>query len=284
VANRYCGNCGQELSPDNQFCPNCGRPVHETAQVSTPEADVNVPPPPAGQAAQAEAGQPGLPPPGTPQRGWGRRHPILTGCLSIVVLFFLIGIIGAALGGGGDETAGGGGGGGGNDGQQQERGQGQDQQQQDQQQNREQRNEGQGQEQETPEYTVGETATVGNVEWTVTDAYPTTVLTSDFGTEKQGNFVVVDFTFTNNRSEEVTLDPELHMILRDSRDREFGTDPDAWEYVPTDLNIFLEPVNPGISQDGRTIYEVPQDAQGFVLIVDDVEFLEDRTARYDLGF
>jgi hypothetical protein len=46
------------------------------------------------------------------------------------------------------------------------------------------------------------------------------------------------FTFTNNRTEEVTLDPELHMTLRDAQGREF---------VPTRLDIFLEPVNPGIS-------------------------------------
>jgi hypothetical protein len=134
-----------------------------------------------------------------------------------------------------------------------------------------------------PEYTVGQTATVGNIEWTVTDAYLTNQLRSGFGTQKRGRFVVVDFTFTNNRSEEVTLDPELHMTLKDSGGREFGTDPDAWEFVPTRLDIFLEPVNPGISQDGRVIYEVPPDAQGFVLILDDVEFWEDKSARYDLG-
>jgi predicted amidophosphoribosyltransferase len=43
---RYCGNCGHELSPEDRFCPNCGRPVHQTASVPTPEADVPVPPPP----------------------------------------------------------------------------------------------------------------------------------------------------------------------------------------------------------------------------------------------
>ena len=53
--------------------------------------------------------------------------------------------------------------------------------------------------------------------------------------------------------------------------------------MPTRLDIFLEPVNPGLSQDGRVIYEVPPDAQGFVLILDDVEFWEDKSARYDLG-
>src|SRR5215211_7773289 len=41
---RYCGNCGHELSLEDQLCPNCGRPVHRTARVPTPEADIPVPP------------------------------------------------------------------------------------------------------------------------------------------------------------------------------------------------------------------------------------------------
>ena len=44
MAQRYCTNCGTELGEEVRFCPNCGRPVHETAAVSTPEADVSVPP------------------------------------------------------------------------------------------------------------------------------------------------------------------------------------------------------------------------------------------------
>ena len=42
---RYCRSCGQELQPEDRFCAGCGRPVHATAQVPTPEADVPVPPP-----------------------------------------------------------------------------------------------------------------------------------------------------------------------------------------------------------------------------------------------
>src|SRR5918999_2508849 len=105
---RYCSNCGHELSPEDQFCPNCGTPVHRAATVPTPEADVPVPPPP-------EAEGTGAPDPGQPaqQPGWGRRHPILTGCLGIIVLLVLLGVLVTALsGGGGNETAGGGGGGG----------------------------------------------------------------------------------------------------------------------------------------------------------------------------
>src|SRR5215211_2133337 len=134
-----------------------------------------------------------------------------------------------------------------------------------------------------PEYTVGQTAKVGNVEWTVTDAFLTNQLKSDFGTQKRGRFVVVDFTFTNNRPEEVTLDPQLHLVLKDSQRREFGPDPDAWEFVPTNLDIFLEPVNPGVSKNGRVVYQVAPDAKGFRLTVDDVEFLEDKSAVFDLS-
>ena len=43
---RYCGNCGHALSPEDRFCRNCGYPVHQTARVPTPGADVPVPPPP----------------------------------------------------------------------------------------------------------------------------------------------------------------------------------------------------------------------------------------------
>jgi hypothetical protein len=55
MAERYCTNCGAELSEDDSFCGKCGRPVHETARVSTPEADVPVPPPPAHDEATAMA-------------------------------------------------------------------------------------------------------------------------------------------------------------------------------------------------------------------------------------
>jgi len=100
---RYCSNCGHELGDEGQFCPNCGSPVHRAAHVPTPEADVPVPQPPrAGGTGAAAPEQPA-------QRGFGRRHPILTGCLGIIVLLIVLSIIGAALGGGGGETAGGGG-------------------------------------------------------------------------------------------------------------------------------------------------------------------------------
>lgn len=105
LANRFCGNCGHELSPDDRFCPNCGRPVHQVTQVPTPEVAVPVPPPPV-QEDRSGASQSGA-----RQGGWRRRHPILTGCLAVVGLLVLLIVVAAAFGGG-DETAGGGSGGG----------------------------------------------------------------------------------------------------------------------------------------------------------------------------
>jgi hypothetical protein len=58
---------------------------------------------------------------------------------------------------------------------------------------------------------IGDPITVGDVEWTVTDARQTKQLTQQ-GVSKQfakidlGNFVIVDFDFTNNGSDPVTLD------------------------------------------------------------------------------
>jgi len=265
---RYCSNCGNELSPEDQFCQNCGTPVHQAATVPTPEADVPVPPPPqqsSGTVAppqQAEGSQ----------RAWPRRHPLLTGCLGLIGLFLLLIIALVAAGGGGD-----GGGGGGESAKKDEPRAAEDKKK------AEEKPQAEKKPKPKPEYTVGQTAKVANVEWEVTDAFLTDQLKSNFGTQKQGRFVVVDFTFTNNRDEEVTLDPDLHMILKDSKGREFGTDPDAYEFMPTDLDIFLEPVNPGVSTDGRVIYQVAADANGFTLKLDDVELMEEGSAVFDLG-
>jgi len=56
MAQRYRTNCGAELREEDRFCRNCGRPVHETARVSTPEADVPVPPPPTHDEVTATVG------------------------------------------------------------------------------------------------------------------------------------------------------------------------------------------------------------------------------------
>src|SRR5215218_11037104 len=112
---RYCSICRHKLKPEDYlFCPKCGTPLILAARVPTPEADRAVPAPP-----QPDAGAPGAPEQEQPaqeraaQRGWWRRHPILTGSLGIiVVLFVFISVVGSlGDGGGGENSAKGGAGG-----------------------------------------------------------------------------------------------------------------------------------------------------------------------------
>jgi zinc-ribbon domain len=96
MAQRYCTNCGAELREDDRFCPNCGRPVQETAAVSTPEADVPVPPPP-----QQEAGTQPLEQAEAQPRGPWTTGRLALGCLGVFFVVFVVGAGLAALGGNG---------------------------------------------------------------------------------------------------------------------------------------------------------------------------------------
>jgi hypothetical protein len=100
MAKRCCTKCGAEIRQDDSFCGKCGRPVHETAVVATPEADVPVPPLPDQQ-------QTGGTTPNNAPTGAAPRQPSLVvrlfiGCAGLFVLGFLfVGCL-AALGGGGE--------------------------------------------------------------------------------------------------------------------------------------------------------------------------------------
>jgi hypothetical protein len=81
VRQRYCGNCGNELGEGQKFCGNCGSPVHATARVPTPEADVPIPPPPQQQQSAVEDGR-------------ETRWPML----ALLGVFLLVAVVGTAQG------------------------------------------------------------------------------------------------------------------------------------------------------------------------------------------
>jgi hypothetical protein len=96
MAQRYCTNCGAELREDDRFCPNCGSPVHETAAVSTPEADVPVPLPP-----QQETGTQPLEHAEAQPRGPRTTGRLVLGCLGAFFVVFVVGACLSALAGNG---------------------------------------------------------------------------------------------------------------------------------------------------------------------------------------
>ncbi len=130
---------------------------------------------------------------------------------------------------------------------------------------------------------IGESVTAGDVEWQVTNARQATQLTSEFMEPKQGNFVVVDFAFTNNGTEPVTLDGES-LSLIDGEGRTFKTDTETFGYIDPAKDIFLDQVNPGVSQQGEVIFTVAPDASDFTLEAGDTAIFSDEVGRIDLGF
>ncbi len=104
MAQRYCTNCGAQLREDDRFCPSCGRPAYETAAVSTPEADVRVPPPPGQQQSWETASttsQQGTQP---PRRSTANKL-IIFGCAGLgligVLVLLVVGLAVVAGSGGG---------------------------------------------------------------------------------------------------------------------------------------------------------------------------------------
>jgi hypothetical protein len=291
VANKYCGNCGNELSPNDSFCPNCGNPVHETARVATPEADVSVPAPPqqGGGDATPPPQQAGTQQAGAPTQGRSSTGRLLVGCLAVFGLLFLLAIGLGTIGGGGGNPANSpperaeqdeGVEGGGKDPEAKQPLQGERAKPQEGQQQQP------AQQQERPTAQIGQTVTVGDVAWRVTNAQQTNQLKSQFGqfgNSKRGNFVIVDFMFTNKGNEAVTLDP-ISLALIDGQGRKFETDTDTFEYIPPQKDIFLTQVNPGVTQPGRVIFTVAPDTSNFTLQAGDTNFWSDKNAHIELGF
>ena len=262
---RYCKNCGHELSPEDQFCPNCARPVHETATVPTPEADVPVPPPPPTGGADGAAS-----PQQPAQEGGGgsRRHPILVGCLGVFVLLVVTIVVffttaigyneiinpltgGSLLFGLCDESPA---------------------------------------EQKGPKGKIGQTVKLSNVAWRVTAARRATELKAPSYPKKKGNFVIVEFLFTNNADEATMLSP-ASLTLLDGEGCEFIADTDDHEYIAPGKNLFEgdvpadTKVGPGVTQDGEAIFTVTPEAKDFTLRAGDTDaFISDENAYIELGF
>ncbi len=129
---------------------------------------------------------------------------------------------------------------------------------------------------------VGDTVTVGDVQWTVTNAERHNILVSRLGTE-EGDFVVVDLTFSNNSNQDITLATPL-LTLLDSEGREFEADIESnFFHVYEEENMFVNHVVPGATKEGKIIFSVDPGASGFKLQVGEGRFASNETRLIDLG-
>ena len=134
---------------------------------------------------------------------------------------------------------------------------------------------------------IGEPVTVGDVQWTVTDARQADQVRQegfgDFGQTKRGNFVIVDFDFTNNSNQAVTLD-QFSLVLIDGNGNENQVDTDNLTYVPENRDIWFQQVNPSVTRQGRAVFNVAPNSSGFQLQAGDTDLFTDENGYVDLGF
>ncbi len=131
---------------------------------------------------------------------------------------------------------------------------------------------------------VGETVTLGNAQWTVTDVQQSPILVSRLGTE-EGSFVIVDLTFSNYSNQDITLATPFVTLL-DSEGREYEADVELnFLHVYPEENMFVDHVTPGESKEGRIIFSMDSDADasGLKLQVGEARFASGETAQIDLG-
>lgn len=311
MADRYCRNCGNEFREADAFCPGCGMPVQQAAHVPVPGADVAVPP---HQASGPSAA--GVPWGAAPNRGggalnkpWYQRNFWI---IILLIFFFPVGlylmwkyspwsglakglvtaivalVFFANLGSDTENTA-----------PVAEEEPALEQPAEAEPEPPAASPEPEPQQQPEPEpdpepeppqaktVGIGEPLAVGDVRWVVTSARPRDQLKQqdfgEFGETKQGSFVVVNFEFTNNSSESLTLDA-LSIALLDSQSRESNPDTDTFGYVPQELDPFLTQVNPGVTKPGRVIFTVAPGASGYKLKLGDATFFGGEEGLVKLGF
>jgi hypothetical protein len=183
------------------------------------------------------------------------------GCGGFLVLIIFIAVVAALIGGGSQETA------------------TEDKEEQKKEKEKEK-------EKEKASYGLNEPVEVGDASWVVTNAQKTNQLADPFGVRpaKQGTFVIVDFQFTNGANESKTLHQQALQLV-DSSGRQSDPDPDDLLYIPQDRNIFLQQVNPGVTEPGQVIFTVAPDASGLKLVLKDTNLFrsEQNQAEVDLG-
>ncbi|HZY57657.1 MAG TPA: DUF4352 domain-containing protein [Rubrobacteraceae bacterium] len=137
---------------------------------------------------------------------------------------------------------------------------------------------------EEPVASVGDTVSIGNVQWTVTEVLRSDILVSRLGIEEGGDYVIVDVDFRNNSNQDVRLATPFVTLL-DGQGREYEADIEFnFLHVYASENMFVDQVEPGGTKEGKVIFTVDDtNASGFKLQVGEAKFASNETASIDLG-
>ena len=126
---------------------------------------------------------------------------------------------------------------------------------------------------------VGDPVEAGDLTWTIVGTAQQTER-NDLGERRTGNFIVVDLTVRNNGEEAVTVDTQSLAIL-DDQGLTHEADTDA--YVPSRLDLFLQQINPGVTQQARVVFNIAPDASGLILRLGDGDPFTEENGYVNLG-
>jgi hypothetical protein len=132
---------------------------------------------------------------------------------------------------------------------------------------------------------VGEDVQVDEVRWKILEALDLgTTLKSDnqFVKDKttSGRFVKVRFELENLSKDMLTF---AGLDLLDNQNRTFKPSSDAFQFIPSEEACVFENLNPNVAKSCTAIYEVPANASGLMAQVGDLKLLGNESALIDLG-
>lgn len=127
---------------------------------------------------------------------------------------------------------------------------------------------------------IGETLSLTGTSYEVTSVETASEVGNQFTKEKaNGEFIIVEIELTNEETEPSTIFSEAIVVIG-GNGSEYTTSDDALFSV--DDSLLLEEIQPGNSEKGTLIYDLPPDAvKGAYLRVEDL--FSDATGAIDLG-
>ncbi|CAN5472896.1 hypothetical protein BH20ACT15_BH20ACT15_02370 [soil metagenome] len=128
---------------------------------------------------------------------------------------------------------------------------------------------------------VGDNLSLKGTTYKVTGAETASSVGDQYtGAEANGIFVIVDLTLTNEEDEPATILEDNLNIIGGNGD-EYSTSDDAVLAFP-DQSFLLEEIQPGLSEDGKLVFDIPPAAvKGAKLQVEDL--FSSSTGEIDLG-
>ena len=95
-------------------------------------------------------------------------------------------------------------------------------------------------------------------------------ISTEFSKETaQGVFKIITLSLTNNQKDAITVDADSFKLV-DDKGREFsystnGQTQQEMKDNTSSNNFFLKSLNPGLTQQGKIVFDIPADATGLVL-------------------